>query len=203
MSIHDRAPDLELFKRYIGESRHYLEYGSGSSTHTAASFGNLRRIDTVESDVAWAAKMKRELVEVQSNSNSEFDKDARIHLHVVDLRCKPATWGMPGPLCSRDAMDNYPRVVQVLEAAGGHPDFVMVDGRFRVRCCLMVYKHTPETTLVMLDDFKERPEYNRVIKYYDIVDIGRSAVVMRKKPRTEELMHDLDADLETYKFVPQ
>jgi hypothetical protein len=48
-----------------------------------------------------------------------------------------------------------------------------------------------------------QPEYNRVIKYYDIVDSGLSAVVMRKKPRTEELMHDLDADLETYKFVPQ
>ena len=62
-------------------------------------------------------------------------------------------------------------------------DTVMIDGRFRVACCLKCFDIIGKDCLVIFDDFLDRPHYHVVLDYYDVIDqtTDNRMVVLRKK----------------------
>ena len=50
--------DINLFKKYINQSKIYFEYGCGGSTYLASLCNNIEKIYTVESDIEWLNKVQ-------------------------------------------------------------------------------------------------------------------------------------------------
>ena len=169
MKPHDRA----LFYKYLDAASTYLEYGSGGSTVQASLRPGIKTIVSVESDPEWHAKIK-----------ALIPSEKRIH-SVRFLQCPmftlPNTWGYPGKESTLDQWVHYVRAVQKMESP---PDFVLIDGRFRVACCLTCYDSIADTCRIAFDDFLDRPQYHVVLGFYDIVEqtADKSMVILRKKP---------------------
>jgi hypothetical protein len=62
-------------------------------------------------------------------------------------------------------------------------DMVLIDGRFRVACCLKTWYAVNDTCNVVFDDFMDRSYYHVVLDYFDIIDKTKDnvMVVLRKK----------------------
>jgi hypothetical protein len=66
------------------------------------------------------------------------------------------------------------------------PDLILIDGRYRVLCALKVYsfltKYNHKSSLVILDDFKNREkDYSIVKKIYHVKMVGRMAIMSPKR----------------------
>lgn len=64
-------------------------------------------------------------------------------------------------------------------------DLILIDGRFRVACCLHCYNIIDKNTCIIFDDFLNRPEYHIVLDYYDIIEktSDNIMVILKKKDR--------------------
>jgi hypothetical protein len=62
-------------------------------------------------------------------------------------------------------------------------DLVLIDGRFRVACCLKCYNVISNDCLIIFDDFLKRPQYNIVLNYFDIIEKTKdnNMVLLKKK----------------------
>ena len=58
---------------------------------------------------------------------------------------------------------------------------IMIDGRFRVSCCLDVYNKINDSTVVFFHDFRDREFYHEVLNFYHVVESVETAVVLKKK----------------------
>lgn len=175
--------DRLLFINYLENARGYFEYGSGESTIRASKCIGLKRIYSVESDPDWFHQL----------SDCVKD-DPRVSLIFVDLECHPRTWGHPGPgLCpSRKALysDQWSRLSPDARA---QIDLVLIDGRFRVACCLKMYEHVTADCIILFDDFFNRPAYHVVLAYYTVINqtSDHHMVVLQKKPNIQSPPNDL------------
>lgn len=170
MQPHFAPNDLQLFYRYLDRASNYFEFGSGGSTNQAAIRAGIQRVRSVESDPGWFAKMSKTL--------GGYDKVA---LTYVNMNTRPNTWGAPGPGSTLAQWLNYSN--QILEEKE-NPDLILIDGRFRVACCLKSYEKVAENGLIIFDDFLDRPHYHVVLAYFDILDktADKRMVVLKKKP---------------------
>lgn len=159
--------DRALFYKYLDAASTYLEYGSGGSTVQASLRPGIRTIVSVESDAEWYAKVKALLP-----TSTRF-----LHCPMGTL---PHTWGYPGKDSTPDQWAHYIRVVHTMDP----PDFVLIDGRFRVACCLTCYDAIDDACRIAFDDFMDRPQYHVVLGFYEIVEktADRSMVILKKKP---------------------
>ena len=176
-------PDLDkqLYYKYLDCATNYFEFGSGGSTYQACSKSNIKKIYAVESDLAWINKLKQHQFVKDNIENS------RLHFEVVDLKCKPNTWGKPTENVSHETKIKYPRSFNRIKP--NDVDMIMIDGRFRAACALNVFSEIGDNTIIFFDDFLNRPYYHIILKYYDIIDRASRAVVLKKKqvniPATE------------------
>jgi len=174
--------DIPLFEKYVKKANVYFEYGSGGSTNYVSTLSNLKKIYSVESDIFFHRKLKKEIKNI-----------SKVEFIVVDLMCKPnklpcAPWtsfgrpsfGRPGRNCSKKKIIEYQDSIKKVSEK---IDVVFVDGRFRVCCCLKCHKHISKDTVVLFDDFFNRPEYHIVLDFYNIIERaknGRMAVLTKK-----------------------
>ena len=165
-----RPKDRQLFYKYLASAKVYLEYGSGGSTFQASQL-ELRSIISVESDVGWHMQL---LTQIKRKEHIQFK--------VVDLKSKPNTWGRPGPDSTPDDWCRYSEVVRTLDT-GIRLDLVLIDGRFRVACCLKCFDVISSECRIVFDDFLTRPYYHVVLDFYEIVEKTDDAclVVLKKK----------------------
>ena len=167
--------DKFLFYKYLDKAIHYLEYGSGGSTVQASKRPGLRTLVSVESDPDWYANVKRVV------APSSVRSDRLLH---IAMDTKPNTWGYPGPSSSREDWATYSRVIQTLDPAlRASIDTVLIDGRFRVACCLNCYDCVGDDCRILFDDFLDRSQYHVVLDFYDIVEqtADKTLVVLKKK----------------------
>jgi hypothetical protein len=78
---------------------------------------------------------------------------------------------------------------------------VLIDGRFRVACCLAVILNQKHVKWIIFDDYKSRPHYHVIAPFVNIVDSADSMIVCvpkRKFDRTE-----VEALYEEYKCNPE
>lgn len=169
--------DLQLFYSYLDQAKHYLEFGSGGSTYQASLRPNLQSIHSVESDEMWYFKV-RSLIE-QDNFT----------YHFIDLACYPGYWGYPSEHSDLKDWTKYSDVVFELDRQGvaSDLDLVLIDGRFRVVCCLKLFHVIKDDCVILFDDLCTRPHYHIVLTFYDEVERTQDncMVVLRKKKNIE------------------
>ena len=179
---------LIYFHRRVGECATYVEYGSGASTVIALRAGAM--VFSVESDSAFA-----ELVRVETGPSD------RLHLDVVDVGAV-GDWGIPVdkmPTASNvSRWAAYPtspwRAITATRAP--LPEFVLVDGRFRVASALtslIALADKPDATL-MVDDYSYRPEYWVLEALADLVESPGRAAVFSPRPGLRDRLTKAEAE---------
>lgn len=161
-----KSLDKLLFYKYLDKATHYMEFGSGGSTYQASIRPNIKSICTVESDLKWIQKL-------QTNITHPC-----IQYNYIDIKAIPNSWGYPGKDCKPDSMKKYSDI-----KVRSDTDFILIDGRFRVACCLKLIGQINENCIVVFDDFLDRPQYHIVLDYFTIIEQtdNKSLVVLQWK----------------------
>jgi hypothetical protein len=68
-------------------------------------------------------------------------------------------WGLP---TTYDRRENFRSYVTAIWEGGESPDFVLIDGRFRVACFFYTVMRAGPGTRIVFDDYKFRPHYHLV-----------------------------------------
>jgi hypothetical protein len=167
MEPHFANNDKGMFYKYLDNSKIYFEFGSGGSTYQASIRNNIKKIYSVESDFEWHTKLKTMI------------KKDNISFIFNEMGVKPNTWGNPGPNSSAIQRKSYSDHIRKVE---NDIDFILIDGRFRVACCLKCFEAIPEC-LIAFDDFLNRKAYHCVLDYYDIIEktSANTMVILKKK----------------------
>ena len=159
--MNNHLTDDILFKKYIKASKIYGEYGAGDTTYFASIEPTIEEIHSVESDFGWIEATKKRLVRPATFYYKEMDT-------------KFMNWGHPGP----NATDEQKRAYS--DPIPAPLDFVLIDGRFRVACALKLHAVISDSTIVAFDDFLNRPHYDVVLGYYDVIERGKTMVILKK-----------------------
>jgi len=177
MHAHLKPNDTKLFYSYLDRCSNYLEFGSGGSTYQACLRPNVKRVVSVESDLRWIQMLQSKLAPLPSIEQKQID------FKFIDLKTRPHTWGYPGSTCGIDAKLKYSNVINEFVDAQ-QLDLILIDGRFRVACCLKCFANISNDCVIAFDDFIDRPQYHIVLDYYDIIDDTKDKwLVMLKKRR--------------------
>jgi hypothetical protein len=176
MEPHLSTNDKKMFYKYLDTINIYFEYGSGGSTYQAAIRPNISKIYSVESDCIWQNKVK------QSTQSQESAKDI---IHIFNEMDTPQNkWGFPGVNATDIQKINYSNHIRNLTKNQQlEIDLVLIDGRFRVACCLKCFDVIRKDCLIAFDDFLDRNHYHIVLDYFDIVEKtsdNRMAVLKQK-----------------------
>ena len=139
--------ELNEFCYFMKPENKYFEFGSGGSTNIAAYY-NLNKIYSVESDVSWHNKIK----------NYNFSD---IIFLTVDLKSKN-DYGHPGPGTN---VEDWKKYIQAYKPEY-NADIILIDGRFRVACCLDIFSKIRQDTLVLIHDYSYRENYHIWENYY-------------------------------------
>jgi protein O-GlcNAc transferase len=168
MDPHMAENDKRMFYKYLDRASKYFEWGSGGSTCAASKKPNIKEIISVESDKSWIKAMRETL-----------GGKSHVKLRFIDLQCVPNSWGRPGPTCPK--LDQRSYSDQILDQQG--VDLVLIDGRYRVACCLKAHRIIGDDCVVLFDDFLDRPQYHAVLEYYNIIEqtADKRMVALKKK----------------------
>jgi protein O-GlcNAc transferase len=162
--------DLQIFYNYLDKATNYFEFGSGGSTYQAIKRANLQSIISVESDIRWYNRIK-DLIGV----------DSRLNYKYVDIKAAANNWGRPGPGSSLEDWKKYSETI--CDTNLPKIDYILIDGRFRVACCLKSFYILDENGLIAFDDFLNRPTYHIVLNYFEIVKktLDNRMVILKKR----------------------
>jgi Methyltransferase domain len=165
-----------------GGHRRYLEFGVGGSTLMATRSG-LQSVVAVDSDRHWVDAVRQ-----------QPEIDAAIRGGRADIRHADigpvAQWGYPRDL---GHIQSWPTYIATAWDAWSErnemPDLIFVDGRFRVACCLSAVlvaascSHSTDDLRVLLHDVgPDRPYYDGVLGFFDVVESVNTLRVMKIKP---------------------
>jgi len=167
--------EQKMFKEYIHGTKIYLEFGSGGSTIAALTNSN-RKVYSVESSKDWIEKMNE-------NMKLFTDRGGQFKLIHADIG-KTGEWGTPiinTNEGNHDRLLNYSQDLFEEYKEMKLADVVLIDGRFRVACCLKTLLETSENTVIMFHDFWNRPQYHIIKKYVNIIDGIDTLMICRKK----------------------
>lgn len=166
------SDDKQMLEKYLLTSSNYFEWGSGESTLIASKF-NLEHCLSVETDKQYM------------NDVREKTEDNVTFLY-VEMGTSPYSWGYPASDCNLKAKQSYiSQLVNQTLDVGKHFDLVLIDGRFRVACCLRSFSHLSENSIILFDDFRGRSYYHDVLDYYNILESGQQMYALVKKPNIQ------------------
>lgn len=170
MEPHLAPNDKQLFYKYLDKATNYFEFGSGGSTYQAALRTNIVSIHSIESDFAWYTRMV-----------SLLGDNPHVKLIYNEIDAKANTWGHPGPASTKEQKMRYSEQIRMLDTSG--LDLILIDGRFRVACCLKSFDVISDDCLIAFDDFLNRPVYHVVLEYYNIIEQTRDnrMIILKKK----------------------
>jgi len=162
--------DMMMFYKYLDNAKVYFEFGSGGSTYQACKKSNITQVYSVESDKDWFDKVQERC------ANSNILKNI-----YVELCARPNNWGNPGTNCTPNMKKQYSDQIRLVN--NNTIDLVLIDGRFRVACCLKCYDMIGSECYIAFDDFLNRQGYHVVLKYFDVVEktIDNRMVILKKK----------------------
>ncbi len=102
---------------------------------------------------------------------------------MIDLKSKPNTFGHPRENNNKEDWKEYSEsIIDIGLENSKKIDLILIDGRFRVACCLKCHKMINDNCLIAFDDFLDREYYHVVLDYYEIIDkVDERMVILRKK----------------------
>ena len=163
---------INWFESRLADANCYLEFGSGGSTFLAAKRG--LPFVSKESDLLFSLSVR------QTVEQAGY-QDANQHYIHADIGFT-GDWGYPSK--GRDLSKNQiKRFAQYSDLPQGvRPDFILIDGRFRVACalkCIQALGDETEWTMVV-DDYIDRPEYYVIEQFAQLQEmVGRMAVFQK------------------------
>jgi hypothetical protein len=193
------AKALGRWRSRIAEGGVYLEYGSGGSTIEAVQTASA--VISVETDKRYLNAVEQRVTETSANP-------ARFHPIHVDIGWTEL-WGQPLIwVRSKRRVSRWRRYSsapwELLTAERLVPNFILVDGRFRVASVLESCLQLPDTAdcLFMLDDFEVREQRYRVIMDFvsQVERVGRAVLFRRADNFRRE---DCARLLERYQADPE
>ena len=134
----------ELFRAGLARATVYGEYGVGDGSTLFVLTKSECVVHAVDSSEEWA-----ERVRVKSGGNP------RLRIDVIDL----GPVGESGRPLSYEKSENIVGYVSSLWHRELTPDFVLIDGRFRVACFLYSLLNAQAGTIIIFDDYTPRPYY--------------------------------------------
>tara|TARA_B100000900_G_scaffold268860_1_gene229530 strand:- start:232 stop:804 length:573 start_codon:yes stop_codon:yes gene_type:complete len=152
--------DDYLFKSYLKNCNIYFEYGVGDSTIWVLE-NTSSRIISVDTDKKWIKK-----IDISKNKK-------RINLNWINLG-DLGNWGRPKSYKYRKYFNDYINNVWKFDLKA---DVILIDGRFRVACFLFSLINSKEDSIIIFDDYINRPHYHvveEVIKMHE--NCGRQAI---------------------------
>lgn len=176
--------DNALFKHHVSRARHYAEYGCGQSSIWVAT--NTSALMTcVDTSRDWIAHVRNAIPP---------DRATLVWIDCGDI----AEWGKPN---GYDKHDRFKAYAEAPWRQDTLPDLVLIDGRFRVMCFIVCLQRATEGTLLLFDDYFDRPRYRIVEEVLAPVDAcGRQA--MFPVPEKESLDQDrMSWMLDKFEFV--
>jgi hypothetical protein len=173
-------PEAEALAQAYRAAGTILEYASGGSTVLAGERPQ-GTIFSVESDAAWLAGLQ-----AWFDAHPPF---SRVVLHHADIG-PTRTWGFPK---GRGSVDLWPGYAMTVWERDDFlpPDLVLVDGRFRLACMLTTLYAIDRPTVLLVDDYAERPAYHRIETL-----AGRPEMIGRMARFALTPMNDLPVDLD-------
>ena len=169
-------PQEEMFLRsQYASTQVILEYGSGGSTFLALKSNSRSKIYACETDEQWLLRLCHEIDE-----RGLSDRFTPVLCDIGPTR----VWGNPcfeqrgTDLQRMNLFMNYSiRPWRLLRQNNESPSVVLIDGRFRVACFLTALSFIEANTLVLFDDYTDRPHYHCVEEFVKpTLKIGRMAV---------------------------
>lgn len=151
---------IPLFLERLATARAYLEFGSGASTVLAAKRGV--PFTSVETDKPFLNAVRAKVVAAGA---LDLSKQRFIHANIGLTE----NWGAPlfkTPTPERAA--RWRAYASAPWTAGApRPDFILVDGRFRVACALIAIQHLADAGdwELWLDDYDGRDHYHVVEQF--------------------------------------
>jgi len=180
--------DKKMFYKYLDKATYYFEYGSGGSTYQAILKTNISKIYSIESDFTWYSKLKSL---IHSNITYIYN----------DMNTEPHTWGHPGKNSTPEQRINYSNHMLLLNKDKQQQlDLILIDGRFRVACCLKCFDVITNNCIILFDDFLNRPEYHVVLDYYDIIEQTDDNRMVALKKKTNSVSVD-EALIAKYELI--
>lgn len=171
MIPHMKKNDINLFYKYLDQATNYFEYGSGGSTYQASIRNNIKTIFSIESDLEWHNKM--------------INKTKNVSFIYNPMDTAPNNWGHPGPNSTPEQKKNYSNYIKL----ASNVDLILIDGRFRVACCLKCYDVIKNNCFIAFDDFLNRSHYHVVLDFFEIVDKtdDNCLVILKKKSNVDNI----------------
>ena len=173
----------ERFKEYIRSASVYGEYGCGFST-TWIYENTQCKILSVDSSREWVDQTLKTV-----------EHDPRVDLRWVDLG-ELKKWGRPKSYAHRS---RFPEYINSIWERDDKPQLVLVDGRFRVACFLTSLLRADAGSIIVFDDYVNRPHYHIVEEFVTTQEIfGRQAYFEVPENMDREAIKDL---VEKFTFV--
>jgi len=123
----------------------YAEIGCGRSSVFLSQNYNCH-IKCVDTSKEWLELVRESLTEP---NNVEL-----VHVDLGNLK----RWGRPESYVKAENIKTYANSIFV----GEKPDFILIDGRFRVFCFLTSLLNSEQNTIIIFDDYNNRPHYHIV-----------------------------------------
>ena len=188
--------DKLMFYDYLNKASYYFEYGGGGSTFQASVRNNMKKIYSVESDPTWLKTVKDSIT------------FPNIQYFYNEMDVVPDNWGNPGFYATDEQKRKYSNYMSELTMDEKTKlDLVMIDGRFRVACCLKCFNSVKDECPIIFDDFLNRTQYHVVLQYFDIVETTTDyRMVVLKKKKIENIDINLQRNfnnlISTYELIP-
>ena len=178
--------DDSLFKKALEGVNLYGEYGVGNSTNWVLNNtnANVLAVDTCK---FWVDKII---------ADNKLNND-RLAIKYVDLG-ETEAWGRPINFARHHLFDEY---TDWIWKQPEKPTCILVDGRFRVCCFLSTLKYAEENTLIIFDDYTDRPHYHLIEKYVDKIEVCGRQCLFIVPPREKIDFDELDKDIVNFRYV--
>ncbi len=181
--------ESEFFTTELKKSKFYLEYGTGKSTLLALELK--KNFIAVESDKNFYNYMINKL---KDKSLINF-----VNFGIVKFASIPIFFDLTKEKMSKIAYQYNFNILNKLKEKEKIPDFVLVDGRYRVLTGIALYKFykkNSEDFTIIFDDYFKRDFYSTLNDLFYFEQIGRFGVTKKIKDFDE---NKLDKLVEIYK----
>ena len=161
----------DFFEKNLNKSKFYYEFGSGSSTLKADQL-NIRFV-SIELDKSFFNLIQKKL----TKKNVQY-----IPIGPVGEFSYPL-------FKNKKKIFNYINFIEFFFKNMDYPDLILVDGRFRVACCLNLLRFLDNEqldTILLIDDFKDRNHYKILYEYFNIKLVGRMALLTSIKKKFDQ-----------------
>lgn len=170
--------ESDLFISNLKNCNIYGEYGCGLSTVYANQY--IRKITiSVDSDFRWTEKVK-----------NSVDSTELLNIKAINLG-KVKEFGIPESYSFKENISEY---LQYIWIQNKKPDFILIDGRFRVATFLTTLINAKKGTTVCFDDYTTRPQYHIVEKFEKPLQKNKRQAIFKvnNNYNLKELMNYID-----------